>query len=639
MADEQWSPVLSCRTGNSKAESLGGEAAIVAARMILSTHGIIAVKGLGGFHLVCNAQSSLAIARLRQIKARPDKPLAVMFRDIETLQRECQISDLAISLLASPMKPVVILERHTASTLPRLLAPGLDTIGVILPYAPLHPLLFSQDLDALVATSANRSGEPTIFEDAKAHDRLGPYVDGVLTHGQEIVQPLDDSVLYCMAHINPGNKKSEGQLESEPILIRRSRGYVPSPLSLAQPLGQVIMGCGSDVKASFCLGQGKLAFPSPYLGNLENPETLDRYRSTLARYQEFLHLEPTVVAHDLNPAHISSQIIAATDLAGQTKIPIQHHHAHIAACMGENGISGPVIGIAYDGSGYGLDGKVWGGEILYCTPRDFQRLAHWENVPLPGNSRAIREPWRMALSYLKASFVESSQEHHPVQLSLANLPGATRKKATQLLDLWDRLEASWLTTSSMGRLFDGVAALLGLCFESSYTGQAAILLENAAWQFVRARGFDVISPYQVDRIAPSDTNSYGNGHPPISIPLTSLIQSIVHEQVRGMSIGEIAARFHRTIAQTTAEMARFFCQELRISTVALSGGVWQNQLLCHWTRMLLRQVGLDVIWHRQLSPGDECIGFGQVIIAGAKLQEGGVWGVPCCSSQGGYHQR
>ena len=340
MADEQWSPVLSCRTGNSKAESLGGEAAIVAARMILSTHGIIAVKGLGGFHLVCNAQSSLAIARLRQIKARPDKPLAVMFRDIETLQRECQISDLAISLLASPIKPVVILERHTASTLPRLLAPGLDTIGVILPYAPLHPLLFSQDLDALVATSANRSGEPTIFEDAKAHDRLGPYVDGVLTHGQEIVQPLDDSVLYCMAHINPGNKKSEGQLESEPILIRRSRGYVPSPLSLAQPLGQVIMGCGSDVKASFCLGQGKLAFPSPYLGNLENPETLDRYRSTLARYQEFLHLEPTVVAHDLNPAHISSQIIAATDLAGQTKIPIQHHHAHIAACMGKTGYRG-----------------------------------------------------------------------------------------------------------------------------------------------------------------------------------------------------------------------------------------------------------------------------------------------------------
>ena len=211
----------------------------------------------------------------------------------------------------------------------------------------------------------------------------------------------------------------------------------------------------------------------------------------------------------------------------------------IAACMGKTGYRGPVIGIAYDGSGYGLDGKVWG-ERISTALRDFQRLAHWENVPLPGNSRAIREPWRMALSYLKASFVESSQEHHPVQLSLANLPGATRKKATQLLDLWDRLEASWLTTSSMGRLFDGVAALLGLCFESSYTGQAAILLENAAWQFVRAR--DLSSAPTSRQNSPKDTNSYGNALP-ISIPLTSLIQSIVHEQVRGMSIGEIA-RFH-----------------------------------------------------------------------------------------------
>ena len=593
-----------------KAEPLRGSKALAVAHRILHSQGIIAVKGLGGYHLVCDARSVSAIARLRRSKQRPDKPLAIMFRHLEALQKECHTPDLAIELLTSALKPIIILQRRESSTLPRLLAPGLDTIGALLPYTPLHLLLFDHGLDVLVATSANHSGEPITFQDDEALERMGPMVDGILTHDQEILMPLDDSVLYCVDTLPDPNS----------VVIRRSRGYAPYPLTLARPVSQVVLGCGSDLKASFCLGNGKLAFPSPYLGNLESPETMERYRYMFRRYKELLDLEPTAVGYDLNPAFVSSQIIAATDFAELPQIPIQHHHAHIAACMGENGVSQPVIGIAYDGAGYGLDGKVWGGEILYCTPEDFRRLAHWQNVSLPGNDLAIHQPWRMALSYLIAA-----TEGNPCEDSLGNvlglflerLPPAIRENAYRLLNIWDKVQTAWLQTSSMGRLFDGVAALLGLCFEASYTGQPAILLENAAWRNVRKLGLDTVKPYEISE------EPHGLEHLPQSIQLTPLIHYIVADLARGTDVSEIAARFHRTIAQITAINTIAICQELNTLVVAMSGGVWQNQLLHYWTKMLLDQVGLDVISHKQLSPGDECIGFGQVIITGAKLGQGG----------------
>ncbi|NMB24259.1 MAG: carbamoyltransferase HypF [Firmicutes bacterium] len=616
----------------------GGSEALNAARLILHSQGIIAVKGLGGYHLVCNARSTQALTRLRTGKNRPHKPLAVMFRDLEALQTELDAPAAAVGMLTSPIKPIVILRRRETSALPPVLAPGLDTIGAMLPYTTLHFALFDELLDALVVTSANSSGEPVIFQDDLAHSKLATLADGILTHNHTIMYPLDDSILYYVD--TTGADEMGGRELTAPILIRRGRGYVPLPLPLARPLDHTILGCGGDLKASFCLGSGQLAYPSPPLGTLENPETLERYRFTLSYYRKAVNLDPTVIAYDLNPALISSQVIAMEDFRHLTQMPVQHHHAHVAACMGENGVHGPVLAIAYDGSGYGPDGKVWGGEIFSATTAAFQRLAHWQNVPLPGNDLAIRQPWRMALSYLRSSAMEESCRRF-----LDNLPGNLRQDATRLLGLWENVQPRWLQTSSMGRLFDGIAALLGLCLETSYTGQPAILLENAAWQGVKKMGLDGFRPYDVDKLAegshtsvarssrPSDlsdtTRSLPTDHLPEAMPVTPLIQCIVKDQVNNIDMNKIAARFHRTVAEITAAKAGEFCRQFNLGTVALSGGVWQNQLLSYWTVMLLRQMGLEVLQHKQLSPSDECLGFGQVVVAGARLnvQKGG--NLPC----------
>ncbi|NMB45762.1 MAG: carbamoyltransferase HypF [Firmicutes bacterium] len=613
------------------------------AHMILQAQGIIAVKGLGGYHLVCDARSIKALTRLRKIKKRPYKPFAVMFRDLKVLQSELHTPAAAVKLLTSWIRPIVILARQETSTLPDLLAPDLDTIGAMLPYMALYLLLFDESLDVLVVTSANRSGEPIIFQDDVAKRQLAAIVDGILIHDHKITNPLDDSVLYCVdiakidqpktppqglrssTHVSSvqpqmGELESKEQAGSQPleiptfVILRRGRGYMPSPLPLSEPLSETILGCGSDLKACFCLGQGPLAYPGPHLGNLEHPETLDRYRFMLRYYQETFDLEPVVVAHDLNPALVSSQIVASEDFADLTPIPIQHQHAHIAACMEENKFSQPVIGIAYDGTGYGWDGRVWGGEILLASPADFRRLAHWQNVPLPGNDIAIYQPWRMALSYLQSAGLEESSH-----LLLENLPGHIRPAAAQILSLWGSVQASWLQTSSMGRLFDGITALLGLCLETTYTGQPAILLENAAWRGIKRLGLDSIQPYVMEELINSSSSSIRD-HLPKPIPLTALIRCVAQDRARNIDTTEIAARFHRSIAEVTAVQAHDFCRQFNIGTVALSGGVWQNQLLCHWTAMLLEQMGLEVIRHKQLSPGDECLGFGQIVIAGARLK-------------------
>lgn len=597
-----------------------GWEAIRKARLILHSQGIIAVKGLGGYHLVCDARSTQALARLRTGKRRPHKPLAVMFRDLAALQNELHAPAAAIRMLTSSIKPIVILRRRETSTLPSLLAPGLDTIGAMLPYTPLQLALFDEALDSLVVTSANSSGEPVIFQDDLAYSKLAALADGIVTHDHQIIYPLDDSVLYYV-------DTAPAVELSRPILLRRGRGYVPLPLPLTKPLGHTILGCGSDLKACFCLGSDQLAYPSPALGNLENPETIDRYRFLLSYYRKALVLDPTAIAYDLNPALISSQVIAIEGFGYVTQIPIQHHHAHVAACMGENGVNGPVLGIAYDGSGYGPDGKVWGGEILLTTTSAFQRLAHWQNVPLPGNDMAIRQPWRMTLSYLESAALEES-----CRLFLENLPGNLKENATQLLDLWEKLQPGWLQTSSMGRLFDGIAAFLGLCLETSYTGQPAILLENAAWRGVKKMGLDSLRPYDVDELTerspmpvplssgqPDSARTLHVDQLPQAIPVTPLIQYIAKDRASNIDIDEIAARFHRTVAEVTAAKTDEFCRQFNLGTVALSGGVWQNQLLCYWTVMLLRQMGLNVLRHRQLSPSDECLGFGQVVVAGAVL--------------------
>ena len=577
--------------------------ALDAARTILHAQGIIAVKGLGGYHLVCDARSVAALTRLRRSKQRPHKPFAVMFRDLDALQKELCTSPLTAKVLTSRAKPIVILSRRKQCSLPDLIAPGLDTIGAMLPYTSLYFCLFDQLLDALVVTSANTAGEPVIFQDEVACQQLAAIADGILTHDREISYPLDDSVLYYADTTEAGERP---QKQPTHILLRRGRGYVPTPLLLYQPLGQTILGCGSDVKACFCLGSERHAYPSPYLGNLENPETLERYRFLLRYYRETFQLDPTIVAYDLNPALVSSQLLHAEGFHGLTWVPIQHHHAHIAACMGENRIDRPVIGVAYDGSGYGLDGKVWGGEILLCHLADFERLAHWQNVPLPGNELAIRQPWRMTLSYLISSGMEE-----PCQVFIEELPEGFRQTANQLLSLWENIQPSWLQTSSMGRLFDGIAAFLGLCLEATYTGQPAILLENTAWQGVKQLGLHRVQPYDT-LLCPE--------HLPESISPTPLFQCIAKDRANEVDIREIAARSHRTIAEMTATKAGELCGHFGVDTVALSGGVWQNQLLGYWTTTLLGEMGLNVIRHRQLSPSDENLGFGQVVVAGAKLR-------------------
>ncbi len=545
-------------------------APVAEAVMRLAAGEIVALKSLGGFHLACDARNETAVALLRTRKRRSDKPLALMCRDLAAAERLCKVSEAERAVLLSPQHPIVVLPDRGA--LPEAIAPGNCTLGVMLPYTPLHHLLFDgAPYDALVMTSGNLSEEPIVVSNAEALDRLSPVADFILLHDRDIFMRTDDSVVRMF--------------EDRPRVMRRSRGYAPHTIELAADLPE-LLACGGELKNAFCLTKGRHAILSQHIGDLENYETLVFFEETLANLKKLFRVEPRAVVHDLHPNYLSTRF--AMGVPGLPKIAVQHHHAHIASCMAENSLTGEVIGVALDGTGYGADGQIWGGEFLVAGFHGFERRAHFRYVPMAGGDAAIREPWRMALAYRMETFGGQT-------------PWAPDTIPAERINVVRRMIATGVNTvqtSSCGRLFDAVASLIGLRQEVNFEGQAAIELEAIA--------------------DPAETRRYTfeiELSDPWRIDFRPMIESIARSH-REPSI--ISARFHNTLAAAVAETCNRLRQETKLNRVCLSGGTFQNLRLLASTCALLRGAGLEVFLHAAVPPNDGGLALGQAIIGAAQ---------------------
>ncbi|HID05827.1 MAG TPA: carbamoyltransferase HypF, partial [Armatimonadetes bacterium] len=437
----------------------GTEAVLKRTGELIRNGYIVAIKGLGGFHLACDARNSSAVRTLRARKRRPAKPFAIMCADEDEVKRIAHVADWELQVLKSPQSPIVLLRERQSSDIAPEVAPNNLYQGVMLPYTPLHALLFQFSPPALVMTSGNLSEEPLCYRNDEALERLSGIADYFLLHDRDIHVPCDDSVVRPMA----------GGI----TVLRRARGYVPMPIDLPFNVDAPILGVGADLKNAFCIADERWAVMSQHIGDMENIETCDYFRRALMHLCSLLDVEPCVIAHDMHPRYYSTQL--AQELSG-VHIPIQHHYAHVLSCMVENGVTEPVIGVAFDGTGYGADGTVWGGEILLCTLTEFKRLGHLLPMPLAGGEAGIRKPARLAFSYIWSILATDALHHRGMERVLGYLD------ATELRIIPIQIARHLNTpmTSSMGRLFDATSALLGICGVASYEGQAAMELEMVA---------------------------------------------------------------------------------------------------------------------------------------------------------------
>jgi hydrogenase maturation protein HypF len=562
----------------------GGLSEIRTARQMLQQGAILAIKGLGGFHLACDASNAAAVHALRERKKRNDKPFAIMVPDAAAAERLCIVSQAARAALESPRRPIVILPRRPeAHAFTETIAPGNNTLGIMLPYTPLHYLLFSDSLDqppafsALIMTSGNISEEPIVTGNREAARRLHRIAGAFLFHNRDIHTRVDDSVVRVF--------------EDTQRVLRRSRGYAPFPLALNFPAAE-ILACGSELKSTFCLTKGHHAFLSQHIGDLENYETLLFFKETLARMQDLFRIQPTAVAYDLHPMYLSTKL--ALEMTGVEKIGVQHHHAHVASCMAENDVTGKVIGVAFDGTGFGTDGKIWGGEFLVADFAGFERRAHFRYVPLAGGDAAVREPWRLALSYLLDTFGAGAES-----LDLPLWRQVPAKKTAAVRAMIER-GINTLETSSCGRLFDAVASIVGLRHEVNFEAQAAIQLEAIA-----LAGLDAQYPFEI-----AERDAW-------EIDLRPAIESIVRDVLAGRPAGHIAALFHNTVAAIVVEVCRRLGAAERLGRVCLSGGTFQNLYLLERTVAGLRSAGFEVFLHAKVPPNDGGISLGQAVIANA----------------------
>ena len=556
---------------------------------------IVAVKGLGGFQLACDATAAEAVQRLRERKHRPHKPFAVMVASLEEARLYCEISPEEAALLTSPQAPIVLLRRRTpdgavgqASVVPEV-APNQHTLGLMLPYTPLHHLLLHDVGRPLVMTSGNLSEEPIAKDNDEALERLADIADAFLLHDRDIYARYDDSVVQVSRFANPKSGSPTPKLQ----IMRRARGYAPFPIPLPFEVGQVF-AAGPLLKNTFTLTRERYAFVSQHIGDLENLETLEHYEAALATYQRLFRIAPERVVCDLHPDYLSTRF--AEDFARAHGLPaptrVQHHRAHLAACLADNGWprdGGPVIGVALDGTGYGDDGAIWGGEWFLGDYDGMRRVAHLEPLPLPGGDAATRAPWRIAVAYLHALL---EPEDFPADLCFAGFcpgeAGFIRQQIEKGLNV--------PRTTSMGRLFDAVSALLGVRSEISYEAQAAMELEQLAWGAQDWRPFPFAIEDDVVRLAP-------------------LFYALLETLERGVALPDIAARFHATVARMVLEV----CVRLRdasgVTTVALSGGVFQNALLLDLTVPVLEAADFDVLVHHQVPCNDGGLSLGQAVYA------------------------
>jgi len=556
---------------------------IPAAAALLKNGQILAVKGLGGYHLAADAACEPAVAALRARKHREDKPFAVMAMDLAAASDLAEIDATAAALLTSPARPIVLLPHRAGANVARAAAPGNRQLGIMLPYTPLHHLLLASTDSPIVLTSGNVSDEPIAYRDDEARERLKDIADGFLTHDRAIHVRTDDSVARTF--------------RGRPMLVRRSRGYVPEPLTLDSSFPRPVLACGAELKNTFCLAQGRHAFVSHHVGDLENAETLRSFTEGIAHFCRLFDIEPQVVAHDLHPEYLSTKY--ALDLADAEDLDlvgVQHHHAHIASCLADNGESGPVIGVAFDGTGYGPDGTIWGGEFLLADLAGYERGGHLAPVPMPGGAAAIRQPWRMAAAYLGDAALANTG------LANTGLPVAKRNA-----DRWAAVVAMAAKgvnsplTSSAGRLFDAAAALLGVRDTINYEGQAAIELEQLA--------------------EPAAAEAYPagleTGEGPFQARGSDLLHALLADRTGGVPAPLIAARFHHGVAALIEAGCLHLRDQSGLGTVALSGGVFQNTFLLHAAVTRLEAHGFRVLLHSRVPCNDGGISLGQAVVAAA----------------------
>jgi hydrogenase maturation protein HypF len=554
------------------------------AAQLLRQGAVLAVKGLGGYHLACNVLDQDAVERLRARKHREEKPFALMARDLEAVKQLCLVSNEDEMLLCSNARPIVLLRKRDEIQIAEAVAPGQRQLGLMLPYTPLHHLLLADAGVPLVMTSGNLSEEPIAYKDDDALCRLGKIAEYFLVHDRAIHMRCDDSVARMIT--------------KQALLIRRSRGYAPQPISLAVPFVQPILACGAHLKNTFCLGKDRHAFMSHHIGDLENYETWDSFAKGIEHFKNLFAIEPSLIAHDLHPDYLSTKY--ARGVGGLTTIGVQHHHAHIASCMAEHGLEGPVIGVAFDGLGYGADGTIWGGEFLVAKLSGYERRAHLRAVPLTGGNRAIREPWRMALSYLRDALCTD-----PIALRLPGWDTVPEKKIEIVTSMMQR-QLNTVQTSSCGRLFDAVASIMGLRQEVNYEGQAAIELEMAV--------LDGISESYPFEIGTGDT---------WEIDMRPIIERLVQEIQMKVSVGLMAAKFHNTLVAVIVEVCRRLRETDDVNLVCLSGGTFQNAYLVERVIPELRIRGFEVYLNQKVPTNDGGIALGQAAVANAIVQQGG----------------
>ena len=509
-------------------------------RELINEGSIIAIKGIGGYHLVCDARNDVAVQRLRKRKNRPHKPLAIMVGSLDTAIELVHLSDVELDILTGMERPIVLLERnhHSLVHLSTHVAPDNHMLGVMLPYTPMHEVLLPSDA-AWVMTSGNRSGDPVLYDDNQAFEELGAVADYFLVHNRKIYAPLDDSVVTV--------------IRKKPRFIRRSRGYVPEPIHCEISGQTSILAMGSDLKNAFAINKGSEVLVGPHIGDLQNASTHATLEWTIDRYEKLFSIQPEKIIVDSHPQFFSSHLGERIGKSSQISvIPVQHHHAHIASVMAEHNLEGPVLGIAMDGTGYGPDGSVWGGEFLLCKGNQYQRLAHIHEAPLPGGEKAVSEPWRQALWYIRNYY---GNDIPPVYQDWMNrLP-----KGWEILDKALQSTMPMIQATSCGRLFDAVGSLLGLGMIHTYDAQIAIALESLCGD---EKG--ILLDYNYDgRI----------------LDFTPTVQSIMDGVVKGESKAHLSASFHKTVAIALCETSADLMERYNISDAAISGGVFQNRKL------------------------------------------------------------
>lgn len=549
-------------------------------RTLIKQGNIIAIKGIGGYHLACDAFNETAVAKLRSRKIREDKPFAVMAGSLAAIHKLCHISDTEEIMLNDIVRPIVLLNKKTEYDLAASVAPNNPCLGVMLPYAPIHWLLLDAE-DVWVMTSGNTSDEPIVYEDNDAIGRLAAIADYFLCHNRQIYRRVDDSVVRAF--------------NGSQYVLRRSRGIVPSPIRLAQNL-PAVLAAGGELKNTFCLTRGNHAFLSPHVGDLENLATYDSYIDLIRHFKKLFDIKPEIAAYDLHPEYLSTKYVMA--LNNIPKVGVQHHHAHIAAVMAENGLDESVIGVAYDGTGYGPDGTLWGGEFLITDLVGYVRAGHLRYMRLPGGAKAIKEPWRVGIWLLN--------ELYGKKLTMLDIPFAN-----SLPPIWEAVTDAASKglnaplSSGAGRLFDAAAALLNIRSQINYEGQAAVELELAA---AGHQGW--VLPYDI------------SGSEPYQLDLRPAFAEMIVNLQKGISPSVLAACFHTTLASATADVVKLISSATGIKKVALSGGVWQNITLLTATIKLLNKSGLNCYIHHQVPPNDGGLSLGQAIVAGSIMQKG-----------------